>query len=246
MLSIKWNLNDSTALDLAQPVYLTYTARVGQRVPVELKWTVTEDDVQLPFQNVEATVDFNDGQSIITEALTPSPMVRTSRALLGVGAYSIDVVARNYRHPTRESRRGKFYVAVSPIGVSSTRPFLYGPVLPRDSGFPSASEWEMHTGQNEQMIESAVKLILTTKKGERMMEPDFGTRLHRILFEVDGAALDTLIREEITDALTKWEPRATLETFNITRPQPRAAKVEIMLRSKLTGDVFGFSTDFAR
>lgn len=56
-------------------------------------------------------------------------------------------------------------------------------------------------------INESIRQILLTRKGERPMEPEFGTNLHRIIFEVIDETIMNVIIFEITEALTRWEPR---------------------------------------
>jgi len=56
-----------------------------------------------------------------------------------------------------------------------------------------------------------INLILT-KKGERMMQPDFGCDVHRVLFEplVD---IENVIETSITSAVSKWLPYLNIDTI---------------------------------
>jgi len=65
------------------------------------------------------------------------------------------------------------------------------------------------TSQHEEDIQEAIRIILMTRKGERMMRPEFGCGLQGYLFE--GMSYDTTsqMRLEIQRALTNWEPRIT-------------------------------------
>lgn len=58
-------------------------------------------------------------------------------------------------------------------------------------------------------IARAVKVILTTKQGERVMQPTFGSNLHRFLFEVDSVSVRAQIVAETKRSLALWEPRIT-------------------------------------
>jgi len=65
------------------------------------------------------------------------------------------------------------------------------------------------TSQYEEDISEAIRIIIMTRKGERMMQPDFGCGLQDYLFE--GMDYDTTsqMRLEIQRALLNWEPRIT-------------------------------------
>lgn len=56
-------------------------------------------------------------------------------------------------------------------------------------------------------IAQSVRLILTTRRGERPFRPKFGTRLDRYAFEGMDTTTCNLIRQEIVAALQTWEPR---------------------------------------
>jgi phage baseplate assembly protein W len=58
--------------------------------------------------------------------------------------------------------------------------------------------------------------ILNTRRGERVMYPEFGSDLGPILWEPHDVFLQQEIRKELTRALGLWEPRVFIEniTFN--------------------------------
>ena len=59
----------------------------------------------------------------------------------------------------------------------------------------------------DQDIAEAIKIILFTRKGERPMRPDFGSKLHTLIYESRDDRTIGLARQYITEALTRWEPR---------------------------------------
>ncbi len=59
------------------------------------------------------------------------------------------------------------------------------------------------------LIRDSVLMILCTRRGEYLMLPDFGTRLHDTLWEPNDA-FSALVEEDIADAIIKWEPRVSL------------------------------------
>lgn len=56
-------------------------------------------------------------------------------------------------------------------------------------------------------IAQSVRLILTTRRGERRFRPKFGTRIDRYAFESMDTTTCNLIRQEVVAALQTWEPR---------------------------------------
>lgn len=59
----------------------------------------------------------------------------------------------------------------------------------------------------EEDIAQAVRLILNTRLGERVMRPDFGCRLCDFAFESFSQSVRSEMIEEIKNALTLNEPR---------------------------------------
>lgn len=61
----------------------------------------------------------------------------------------------------------------------------------------------------EENIEDSIKIIIGTRKGERMMEPEFGCKIWEYSFAtVDYTTLYTM-KNEVEDSLVRWEPRIT-------------------------------------
>ena len=52
-----------------------------------------------------------------------------------------------------------------------------------------------------------VRLILTTRHGERPMNRDFGTRIHALVHEPNDGGLGRLIARQAREALMQLEPR---------------------------------------
>jgi len=63
------------------------------------------------------------------------------------------------------------------------------------------------TSSDHAHIHESIRQIMGTKKGERFMRPEFGTRLHELIFERNDRLLYGLIRHEVMEALDAWEPR---------------------------------------
>lgn len=61
--------------------------------------------------------------------------------------------------------------------------------------------------REEEDIAEAVKIILFTGKGERMMRPEFGCGIRSYAFSSMSAIDLTGMKEEILDALIRFEPR---------------------------------------
>lgn len=59
----------------------------------------------------------------------------------------------------------------------------------------------------EDDIREAVYIILMTRKGERLMRPDFGCGIHDFAFESMDYTTISQMEKSVKDALVLWEPR---------------------------------------
>ena len=57
--------------------------------------------------------------------------------------------------------------------------------------------------------------LLLTRKGERIMQPDFGTGLHELLFEPMDGEFESEIQKVIIESVTYWLPYITIEEIDI-------------------------------
>ncbi len=94
----------------------------------------------------------------------------------------------------------------------------------------------MSSGPND--IDSSIRMILTTAPGERVMRPLFGCRIWELLFEPINANTMGLMGEAVREAISRWEPRVTLDNVEI-RPDPGsvgAVFIELDYRIRTTND----------
>ena len=64
-------------------------------------------------------------------------------------------------------------------------------------------------------IEQSIRIILSTRPGERVMRPGFGCRAHELLFEPRNVATEALMQQYVIEALTRWEPRIEVTGINV-------------------------------
>jgi Bacteriophage baseplate protein W len=59
-------------------------------------------------------------------------------------------------------------------------------------------------------VEDSIRIILGTSRGERVMRPDFGADLKRLVFSPNNTSTAGLAIFHVQEALRKWEPRIQL------------------------------------
>lgn len=105
-------------------------------------------------------------------------------------------------------------------------PFGFDPA----SGAVAMSEYE-------QNIRESITLILGTKPGERQMLPEFGCRVHELMFSPNTRATATLISHYVKEALARWEPRIDVTDVESWPDAAGAVKVMVHYRVKSTEEL---------
>jgi phage baseplate assembly protein W len=101
-------------------------------------------------------------------------------------------------------------------------------------GFPPrvGADGRLVWSEGENNVREAIRIMLMTEPGERLMREEFGGGLRQFLFEPNTVTTRQLIAERITQAIDRWEPRVSIEE---TRVEPdaqdsRRVSVTIMFR----------------
>lgn len=63
-------------------------------------------------------------------------------------------------------------------------------------------------------VEEAIRIILGTAQGERVMRPTFGCRIHELVFDPTNGETIGLAERYVREALAMWEPRIDVETVH--------------------------------
>lgn len=212
--------------------------------PVRIQASITETNAAL--SRVGGTLDWNDGTPPVV--FTPGkPITVDVTRNLALGTYYITLSAFNYLQPQPQRTAIYFSVVIQPQQILAIpQTYLFGPILPLDNEFPNAQQWNFNVGTNLDLLKSSVKMLLITTKGERIMQPTYGTLLRRAIFEPSTDAISTVIQQEINAALTQFEPRVALETFSIQRADPggRSVVVNASFLSKISQSTFSLSIPF--
>ncbi|MCM1497996.1 MAG: GPW/gp25 family protein [Clostridium sp.] len=59
----------------------------------------------------------------------------------------------------------------------------------------------------EENIKQSIYLIVMTRKGERVMRPDFGCDIHQFMFDTIDYTTLMIMQQAVEAALIRWEPR---------------------------------------
>ena len=85
----------------------------------------------------------------------------------------------------------------------------------------------------EEQAISNLKNLLLTRKGERFMQPDFGTQIIDSLFEPSTEDLEVSVEEGLNEDIALWLPYILIDEINVTRLIDQHI-LDIALRFKVT------------
>ncbi len=97
----------------------------------------------------------------------------------------------------------------------------------------------------EEDIRQAIRIILGTAKGERVMRPDFGAGLQALAFEPINTATIALAQHRVEEALITWEPRIDSITVEVSaEPQRGRLSIDIHYRVRATNTFYNLVYPF--
>ena len=84
-------------------------------------------------------------------------------------------------------------------------------------------------GADEEDIGESLRLLLSTRPGERVMQPDYGCGLHAMVFESIDESTVTELKDIIERAVLFYEPRITLEKIDMNTEDEMEGRLKIQL-----------------
>ncbi len=87
--------------------------------------------------------------------------------------------------------------------------------------------------RGERDIEQAIRIILETIPGERVMRPEFGCRIHELLFAAQDATTEGFAIRYVEEALERWEPRIELQEVDVNSDPARDGVLLIEIRYQI-------------
>lgn len=93
-------------------------------------------------------------------------------------------------------------IAKQPIGISF-------PIQLGSSGYFNQSYDVLS------QVASNLSALLSTRPGERRMNPDFGSSLHQYVFEQDSDDLSTIVESAVKRDVAVWMPYVTVQSVEV-------------------------------
>lgn len=195
-------------------------------------------DADLHQDLVHGTISWGDGlyTTISRTRLTSGSLSLDYSHVFQSGTYTVKVVVENYRSPTPDRVSEIFVVSISDPGTKtvpnsiSDSAAIAGPILPRDGGFPNKSQWILNLGEDLLLVESNLRTLLLTSKGERLCDPDFGTNLGRLVFESDVRLVQAMAEDDIISATSTYIPQVSINSINIQRSLSQDLRGQVVIQ----------------
>jgi phage baseplate assembly protein W len=103
------------------------------------------------------------------------------------------------------------------------------------------------TVEGDESVRQAIVLLLTTVPGERLLRPDYGAALHRLVFAPNDRTTAGLAIHYVRSALHRWEPRVRIVELDAGPDPDDPARLVIRLvyrvRASLTTDLLELTLD---
>lgn len=103
---------------------------------------------------------------------------------------------------------------------------------------------KIELSKNTKSINECLGILLRTRPGELLGDPDYGCYLIDRVFRYNGILIESLIKEDIQNAVQKYEPRIELNSNDIYLEQDgRILKIYIQYTIKETGEVNDYNME---
>ncbi|MEB3360471.1 MAG: GPW/gp25 family protein [Synechococcales bacterium] len=98
----------------------------------------------------------------------------------------------------------------------------------------------------EESVRQSIWAILSTARGERLMRPHFGCRIHDHVFAPNQPGTLGQIISDVRSALVEWEPRIDILDVDLltNSAQPNLLQISIHYQVRTTNNIFNLVYPF--
>jgi phage baseplate assembly protein W len=87
--------------------------------------------------------------------------------------------------------------------------------------------------QDDDSVRQAILLLIATVPGERVMRPEYGCYLNRLVFSPNDDTTAGLAIHYVRRAVERWEPRVDVVRLDAERPPQSPERLEIVLQYRV-------------
>jgi phage baseplate assembly protein W len=118
-----------------------------------------------------------------------------------------------------------------PVGLRFIHPDL--DATARDAGMVTTPAGRLEWVSGEQTVRQALLLLLSTRPGERIMRPQYGCDLHRLVFEPNDETTAGIVIFQVRQAIERWEPRVEILHLDAGPDPEDPGRLEIVLEYRV-------------
>jgi phage baseplate assembly protein W len=96
-------------------------------------------------------------------------------------------------------------------------------------GLQLSAVGKIETVSGEESIRQSILLLLATAPGERVMHPDYGCNLHRLMFAPNDESTAGLAMHYVRQSIERFEPRVEILALDANRSEEQPELLEISL-----------------
>ena len=89
------------------------------------------------------------------------------------------------------------------------------------------------TVEDDESVRQAIILLLSTTPGERLMRPEYGSHLNRLVFGPNDHTAAGLAIHYVRQAIERWEPRVEIVEVDAGADPDRYNQLNILLRYRV-------------
>lgn len=97
------------------------------------------------------------------------------------------------------------------------------------TGLRAAPTGALATVEDDDAVRQALLLLISTGPGERVMRPEYGCDLRKLLFAPNDDTAAGLAIHYVRQAVERWEPRVDVVAIDAGRVTERDEQLEIVL-----------------
>jgi uncharacterized protein len=87
--------------------------------------------------------------------------------------------------------------------------------------------------EDDEAIRQAILMLLATSPGERVMRPDYGCLLRRVIFSPNDDTTAGLAIHYVRTALERWEPRIEILRLDASADPGGRGRLEVVLEYRI-------------
>jgi phage baseplate assembly protein W len=98
--------------------------------------------------------------------------------------------------------------------------------------------------KNEQAVTQSVQNLLNTRFGEKLMDPEVGSKIYEILFEPLDEFSASELQQTIINTINNYEPRVEIINCVVTAENSDSSEVLVDLEYRIVGDTVTINSTF--